>query len=100
FKIVSIYNESNLTELEMVTIGPNPYRDHFKVNFFSGDKDSVHLKLMDMTGKTVFTKSLEAEVGNNSFIYHDEQNLKPEIYIFTIMQKGVSAKTYRIVKNS
>lgn len=100
FKIASVYNETVQAEFSVISLGPNPYKDHFEVNFVSGDNNDVHLKLMDMQGKTIFSKSLETQIGENSYIYYDQANLQPGVYLFTIVQKGTPAKTFRVVKNS
>lgn len=99
FKIVSVYMEAVQTEFSVISLGPNPYKDHFEVNFFSGDNKDVHLKLMDMQGNTIFSKSLETQIGQNSYIYYDQENLQPGVYLFTIVQEGSPAKTFRVVKN-
>lgn len=100
FDMVTVVNDKAKPELSMISIGPNPYRDQFEVSFYSIDNNAVHLKLMDMRGKTIFSKSLEAEKGLNSYTYVDQSNLQPGIYLFTIVQKGTPAKTFRVVKSS
>lgn len=100
FNVLPLYNKNAEPELSIVSIGPNPYVDKFEINFTSSDKSKVHMKISDMQGRTIFTKSLEAEEGLNSFTYIDRKNLQPGIYLFTIVQKGTPAKTYRLVKDS
>ena len=100
FDIATVFNDNAEPELSIVSIGPNPYSDHFEINFTSLDNSSVHMKISDMQGRTIFFKSLEAEKGLNSFTYVDQKDLQPGIYLFTIVQKGTPAKTYRIVKDS
>lgn len=100
FDIATVFNDNAEPELSIVSIGPNPYRDHFEINFTSLDNSFVHMKISDMQGRTIFAKSLEAEKGLNSFTYVDQKGLQPGVYLFTIVQKGTPAKTYRIVKDS
>lgn len=100
FSVLPLYNKNAEPELSIVSIGPNPYVDKFEINFTSSDNSKVHMKIADMLGRTIFTKSLEAEKGLNSFTYVDRNNLQPGVYLFTIVQRGTPAKTYRLVKDS
>ncbi len=100
FRMVSVYNDNAAPELNIVSLGPNPYRDYFEINFTSIDESPVHLKISDMNGRTIFRKTMEAQKGDNSFTYVDRKDLKPGIYLFTIVQKGTPAKTFRLVKDS
>lgn len=100
FDIVSVFNDNAAPELNIVSLGPNPYRDYFEINFTSIDDSPVHLKISDMNGRTIFRKTLEAEKGDNTFTYVDRKNLQPGIYLFTIVQRGTPAKTFRLVKDS
>lgn len=99
FDVATVVNDNVKPELSEVSVGPNPFRNEFEVKFYSVDNSSVHLKLMDMQGKAIFTKSLEAEKGPNTFSYYDQENLRPGVYIFTIVQQGTPAETVRLVKN-
>ena len=100
FNTVSVFNENAAPELGIVSLGPNPYRDYFELNFTSLDESPVHLKISDMNGRTIFRKTMEAQKGDNTFTYVDKKDLKPGIYLFTIVQKGTPAKTFRLVKDS
>ena len=100
FRMVSVFNDNAAPELNIVSLGPNPYRDYFEINFTSLDESPVHLKISDMNGRTIFRKTMEAQKGDNSFTYVDRKDLKPGIYLFTIVQKGTPAKTFRLVKDS
>lgn len=100
FSVLPLFNKNAEPELSIVSIGPNPYVDKFEINFTSSDNSKVHMKIADMQGRTLFTKSLEAEKGLNSFTYVDRKNLQPGVYLFTIVQRGTPAKTYRLVKDS
>lgn len=100
FKTIRVVNDQEKPALSMISIDPNPYRDQFKVSFYSIDNNAVHLKLMDMEGRTIFAKSLEAAQGLNSYTYTVEEDFQPGIYLFTIVQKGTPAKTFRVVKTS
>lgn len=100
FNVVAVINDKAEPQLSQVSIGPNPYYEHFEVSFHSMDNGMVHLKLMDMQGRTIFNMSMEAEKGTNSFIYDDDHQLQPGIYLFTIVQKGTPAQTFRVVKAS
>src|SRR5690606_23628449 len=84
-------------QVAQVSISPNPFNQHFEVSFHATDNSIVHLKLMDMQGATIFNKSLEAEKGTNTFVYNDHR-LQSGIYLLSIVQKGVPAKTFRMVK--
>lgn len=97
---VSVTSKKAKPALYMVSIGPNPYQNQFEVSFYSIDNNAVHLKLMDMEGKILFTKSIETAQGHNSYTYTDNQDLQPGIYLFSIVQKGTPAKTFRVVKSS
>ena len=99
FDIVSVHYDKSLPQLSEITITPSPYHEYFEVNFHATDNNVVHLKLTNMQGKTIFRKSLETEKGANSFVYSDDQ-LQSGVYLFTIVQKGTPAKTFRIVKPS
>src|SRR5690606_12534735 len=100
FEIATVFNENAAPELDIVSLGPNPYKDYFEINFTSIDESPVHLKISDMNGRTIFRKTMEARKGDNSFTYVDRKDLKPGVYLFTIVQKGTPAKTFRLVKDS
>ena len=99
FNVVAVVNDKAQPQLSDVIISPSPFFDQFEVNFHSIDNSIVHLKLMDMQGRTIFNKSLEAEKGINSFVYNNDQ-LQSGIYLLTIVQKRTPAKTFRVVKSS
>lgn len=100
FNAIAVVNDKGQPQLSQIVISPNPYFEHFEVSFHSMDNSTVHLKLMDMQGRTIFNKSIEAEKGINSYYVNNNDQLKSGIYLLTIVQKGTPAKTFRIVKSS
>ncbi len=98
FDIAGVVNDKAQPQVAQVSISPNPFNQHFEVSFHATDNSIVHLKLMDMQGATIFNKSLEAEKGTNTFVYNDHR-LQSGIYLLSIVQKGVPAKTFRMVKS-
>lgn len=99
FNVVTVVNDKAESQLSQILVSPNPFFDGFEVSFYATDNSKVHLRLMDMQGRTVFNKSIETEKGQNSFVYNNDL-LQPGVYLFTVVQKGVPAMTFRLVKSS
>lgn len=99
FNVEAVINDKAESQLSQIYVSPNSFFDEFEVSFHATDNSMVHVKLVDMQGRTILNKSLEIEKGKNSFIYNNDL-LQSGIYLFTIVQKGMPAKTFRLVKSS
>jgi len=77
---------------------PNPFNRSSDISFISPTTDIVMLKISNLLGKTVYTKSLHAQKGMNK-ISLSSSDFDPGIYIYTISSGSNSITRRMIVSN-
>ena len=78
-----------------VAITPNPASDDVKITFTSGSKDNVSLKIMDVSGVSIYSQDLGAK--QNGVITVPMSNFAAGVYMVVLIQ-GEQKISKRLVK--
>ncbi len=85
------------SDIVIVSSFPNPFTDHFIVQFYSEKANKAELRLTDLAGKTILTETYPvANVGIN-YVKIDAQSLPPGNYILW-MTSGNDSFRRNVVK--
>lgn len=90
------FNEANDISL-ICSAYPNPTIDVIQLivdTSFSKSTQSIHYQLLDMQGKIIETKKLDAQLTNIVV-----SSLNPAIYFLRVIHGNKDLKTYKIIKN-
>lgn len=98
FKPVAFENHSQLSGLRVASVGPNPFRDNFHVQFDLSADGPVELRLMNMQGQLVATESIDGFAGSNRYEFRDERGLAAGTYLLSLVQNNNASKGVRLVK--
>lgn len=98
FKPVSFENQSQLSRLSVQSVGPNPFRDNFHVQFDLGVNGPVELRLMNMQGQVVASKTIDGYAGSNRYEFRDERGLATGTYLLSLVQNNIASKGVRLIK--
>ncbi|MFZ7113727.1 MAG: T9SS type A sorting domain-containing protein [Bacteroidota bacterium] len=91
-------NDIDETKIDITSISPNPFTDEFKVDFILKQKTPVEINMISTKGEVIFSESIMAEDGYNSYSYTDSKGLSPGYYFVTISYKDQKV-TKKILKN-
>ena len=80
------------------SVSPNPFSDHFNVEYSVPNDAEANIQLMNISGSTMFEETVHANKGNNTYRYNDSKNLRVGTYILRISINGVST-VYKLIKN-
>lgn len=69
---------------------PNPVEDQFSIEFASAETNDLNLRVVDQSGKIVFTDSRTVEAGENILSYQLNEVLASGAYFATFTFKGES----------
>lgn len=70
----------------LVNVQPNPFTDRFEVQFNLKTKGNVKIIVSNILGKTVYSESKNAIIGQNSFVLDNNKlNNHNNLYIYTIL---------------
>ncbi|MBL4652918.1 MAG: T9SS type A sorting domain-containing protein [Flavobacteriales bacterium] len=79
------------TELELLNVYPSPSFDNATVSFYSNNNESIELSIMDITGKIIYSKSVNAGIGIHQE-YVNVSDFDTGIY-FVSATKGAKQQT-------
>lgn len=80
-----------------LTVGPNPFKESFKINFDLPSSTEVEINLMSTTGQVIFKDKMIGQERRNEYEYINNQNLAAGIYYVIINANGKSV-TKKVVK--
>jgi alkaline phosphatase D len=93
--------ESELTNNTPVLIGtyPNPYTNEITLQIFTHKPQKLHIEVIDINGKTVYTKKLD-KLSNNELQYTtiDLSNLTKGTYIMNLVNEKGLFQSRKIIK--
>ena len=83
------YTFSSIVKLALgmntsVAVYPNPFSDNFNISFSANKTATASLRLVNVTGQLVFSKSIMVNQGNNSILVNNLPSIKPGIYYMSI----------------
>ena len=93
---VGVYELNNT--FSNINFKPNPFSNQIEIDFMSNTKEVTQLIIIDAIGKTVFSKNLESNIGNNTFTINELTDLKPGIYFARLANSNGYSKTFKLVK--
>jgi hypothetical protein len=85
-------------KLEIKSVSPNPFTDHFKVSFIIKSAVTVDFMLSSSTGQIVAQEKIQAEEGMNTYEFTDHMNLEKGIYYLTLGHNDQKV-TQKIISN-
>lgn len=100
FKLIAVTIESSLhnNNLNVVSVGPNPFSQDFNLEFDLPDAGTVELRLMNMQGNVVASETIEGYSGNNRYKFSDRHGLKSGTYILSLIHNNITSKSIRMIK--
>ena len=66
-----------------MSIYPNPFNNHINIDYGAQSGGQAVIRLYDMTGRQVLSKTVNTIAGNNN-LKLETQNLKPGVYLLKI----------------
>ena len=83
--------------LDDLTVGPNPFKESFKINFDLPSSAEVEINLMSTTGQLIFKDKMIGQEASNEYEYINNQNLVPGTYYVSVKANEKSV-TKKVVK--
>ena len=87
----------NAANAEIKTIGPNPFKDNFNINYSIAQQGEVEIQISNSSGQLVYKETVNADKGFNTYSFTDMQGLPPGIYIVNLISNG-EAVTKKLIK--
>lgn len=86
-------------ENDMINVYPNPFSDRLFVSVFTKRNESSQVRLTDMLGKTLLSRTIQLTPGMiNTFTLDQFPEMADGIYILNVMT-GTESRTIQLVKN-
>jgi hypothetical protein len=93
---VSVYRNDITVSLKLLNTYPTPFTDNFTLTYFSVERGTTSIEIMDATGKQVWSEKLISSAGTNQ--YYFSEPLPQGIYFITLSQEKNNPVTARIVR--
>lgn len=92
---MNVINNVGINDMQYnnVVVSPNPFNDRVKFSI-SDIQSKINLKIIDETGRIVFTAS---SIGDNDIIW-DSPKVKQGIYFYQIESKGQILRSGKVIK--
>ena len=87
------------SSLEVLSIGPNPFKNQFTLNYRKSEAGESRITIMNMGGQIVFDETRIDDAGTNSFDYTDDKNLASGNYILNVIS-GNEKITKKLIKTT
>ena len=88
--IAQVYSNSNMRVIG--GLNPNPCIDHFNINVALKSQQSVGVKVIDQSGRTVYKTRFSGVPGENKLIINNMNNLRRGIYVVEISVNNESTR--------
>lgn len=97
-KLSTVSNVNNIAfKIENVKIYPNPTNSNATISWAHAKTEEVSLKLFDLSGKEIMSKTFISSPGENSETI-DLSNLANSIYFLQYLSEG-NKQVYKLIKN-
>jgi len=90
---------ASITTMEGVKLLPNPFTDNFAMLYNMNSNMRVDFRLLDMSGKLIYTQNANAMKGLNQFEFKGLENLAQGVYMIEANLQNGEKQLYKIVKN-
>ncbi|MFA6261416.1 MAG: PKD domain-containing protein [Bacteroidia bacterium] len=76
---------------------PNPVKDRIQIQLISDKEDQLIVNLIDITGKTLYSKKMQLSNGNNALEF--DATIIPAGVYFVNLQTAAGSKTFKLIKH-
>jgi len=73
--------------VDKLIASPNPFYNETEISFQSSSNQTIFISIKNVLGKTVFSKNIDAQKGNNTIPFY-RNDLKSGMYIYAIQTKS------------
>ena len=90
---------SGISDLEkLVKVYPNPVRDQFVIQFYSGEEQAVHLAIYSVTGQQIYQQAGHFMPGNNQVqILRSALNINSKVLFYQLRFENQTTVTGKIL---
>jgi hypothetical protein len=85
----------NAVKFEVKQNNPNPFNNVSRIDFSTQNPADIELKVFNMLGSVIYTKTIKADKGSNSFEL-DASGFSPGVYVYS-MKNGEKTITKRMI---
>jgi hypothetical protein len=93
----SVNIQNSINDDANISIYPNPVSDHINISIVAKSKDDITIKILDMTGKVIYTQISGINKGSN-LIQIDRDNIASGIYFVNIIGANINTNSKIVVK--
>lgn len=79
--------------LEILSVLPNPFTDHFVIQFHNSTDTAVRLDIYNAAGESVLSEKIQSRTGANQYTYEAPADLPPGIYVVSMIGKDGNLRT-------
>ena len=83
---------------EKMQTAPNPFTEKIAVQFNSDIKGNAEIRIANIAGVTLLSKTFSANKGNNNYTLNNLATLTPGIYFARLVVNGQIIDTKKIIK--
>ncbi len=83
--------------INKLIVSPNPFSNLTTISFNSTKQQPIFISVKNVLGKTVFSKTIEAKEGKNSFPFKRNE-LKSGMYIYAIQSNNFFVAKRFVIK--
>lgn len=94
----SINNQTELNNLKIIKVKPNPFVYQFTIEIQSEKSDNIDFILSNMNGITVFSSQINIEEGRTEYTFNNGNKLSSGTYILNLIQEGEKPISIKIIK--
>ena len=94
--ITDIYKDEQQNSLKILSIAPMPFNEYVRIDIANSSNLSVTAEIYDMLGYKLFNKTISANSGVSTFVWHPEE-LATGVYMLRVTN-GKDIVTAKIIK--
>ncbi|WP_192820773.1 T9SS type A sorting domain-containing protein [Rufibacter sp. LB8] len=99
-KIITVTQNSSAAEsITITSVHPNPFQNRVALQFSLQAEANVEVSLLDLNGKTFYSKTIKAKTGDQEHILENMGNLANGIYFIKVVSNGQVA-VQKLVKSN
>jgi hypothetical protein len=81
------------------SVYPNPFNDHFTVDYNMSEAGDANLQLLNTQGQMVYEETVPSQKGQNTYNFNNNREIKTGTYILRLVSNGQVA-TYKLIKSN
>ena len=98
-EILPNINDGGTSNARGFYVYPNPFTDVFTLEFEGNNASPTQVSIIDLSGKVLYTSTIEAQKGINRYQLDNTANLSDGVYIIKVVGQDIS-ETHKIIKTS